>query len=327
MANDLFIWYGLGDGTKTNVQDGRNWVNAAGTPYGEARYPGSDAGKYDEMLFSGALGSGASSPTTGLDLSAKEELASLLVEQSYDGDVGTTANPLIVKVQHDTSPGYQDSKVVIDGMSIGNNSDATGIVHLKGATGATYGLRRVSVVNAAKAGLSLDGKIDVCHILRGLVVLKANINVLTELFVGYVSAQPTDVKLTIPDDGTVSLPSEIVCAGGQVTNGQAFTTVEFYGGTWTHEKGGVGTALIRGGSWIWEEGDIDYIYVHSGLLDGSGSSDGGRQFKELHVYPSGRADLRNDLHNNAVAEGGFIQNWGGKIDFSVGQKLMPLPSP
>ena len=317
MPNDLFIWYGKGGVDNTDWQDGLNWKKSDGDQYGAARWPGSDAGLYDDVLFSGALASGASAPN-GVDLSGEIELAGFRVEKDYNSAIGELGTPITLKVQHDTSPGYPDSKVIIDGMS-------TTLINLKGATGATYGLRRVTVLNAAGFGLILDGKIDVLHLLKGLGTFQPNINIMTKLFIGFVAAQPRDVNLTIPGDDTVSLPSEITCAGGQVTNSQAFSILNFYGGSWTHAAGDIVTLMQRGGTFYYQEGDIDYIHVHGGLFDARRPSNAGRTIKELHVYPNGRADLRNDLHNNTVAKGGFIQNWGGQIDFSVGQKFMPKP--
>lgn len=314
--NDIFWW---GGATDDDWKEGTNWKDEAGTPYGAARWPGSDAGLYDEAIFSGPLGSGCDSPV-GIDLSGETELSSFLVEETYDGDIGQSGTPIILKVQHDSSAGVEDSKVVIDGRSVN-------LIHLKGAPGATYGLRRVLVKNAANSGISLDGKIGTLELLRGVVVFKANIEIVTRLFIGFVAAQQTDVRLTIPSDSSVSLPSEITCAGGQITNSQPFTTLNFYGGSWTHLAGAIGTLLEKGGKFKWNEGNITIIHVHGGVLDATDPSEAGRTFRELHVYPNGKADLRNDLFNNVVEEGGSIQNWGGEILFSDGQKLLPLPSP
>jgi hypothetical protein len=158
------------------------------------------------------------------------------------------------------------------------------------------------------------------------VGLKANVEILTDLFVGFIAQAASDVVLTIPSDDTISLPSTINVSGGQISNGQPFTTINFYGGSWVHSVAGATTRLNQhGGTFDWQKGEITYIHAHSGLLDAAAPCDEGRDLTELHVYPNAVADLRNALRNNRIAEGGFIQNWGGTLKLTPGQKMMLIP--
>jgi len=318
----LFRWRGT---TNTVFSTDSNWVDEDGVAYGAGRYPGSVALTYDDVMLDVAVTNGCAT-AAGYDAVAAvdEMLRSFSVAPAYDKAVGqNAANPIDIEVAHDTDPQTEDSEVIIEG-------DNAGDIFLCG--GGTDGLLRVTV-NNMKSGstLYLDEKVGTLRCMRGTVVLDAAINVATEFTIGYVNSQSTDANVTIPSGATI--PATVNCNGGQITCYLAITTLYLTGGTWTQTVDGANNygdvaALHMSGNkpnFRWYAGDIALADVYAGELDGSQPCAFGREFTIIKVYPGGKVNLADDLQNNTVAEGGYIQYFGGEVDWGMGQKLLPIP--
>ncbi|MHC4622039.1 MAG: hypothetical protein ACYTEQ_30225, partial [Planctomycetota bacterium] len=93
------------------------------------------------------------------------------------------------------------------------------------------------------------------------------------------------------------------------------------------ESGNVTTLTLGGQSpkFDWSDGNIATANIYEGKVDGSTPSAVGREFTVLRVHPNGSVDLSDDLQNNTVAEGGYIEYLGGEVKFGLGQKLLPIP--
>ena len=316
----LFRWRGDGAGVGTDFDDGRNWVDEDGVAsYAQARYPGSILLTYDDVILDVAVTNGCAT-AAGYDAptAVDEMLRSFSVAPDYDKAVGQNlANPIDIEVAHDTDAQTEDCEVIIEG-------DNAGDIFLCG--GGTDGLLRVTV-NNMKSGsyLYLDEKVGTLRCMKGAVVLDAGIVIATEFTIGYINSQSTD--------STVTIPATVTANGGQITCYIDITTLYQTGGTWTqgidgsNNYGNVTTLHMSGNkpSFRWYAGDIALADVYSGKLDGSQPCAFGREFTVINVYPGGIADLSDDLQNNTVAEGGYIQYFGGEVKFGMGQKLLPIP--
>jgi hypothetical protein len=321
----LFRWRGDGAGVGTDFDDGRNWVDEGGVAYAQARYPGSVASTYDDVILDAAVTNGCAT-AAGYDAvgAADEILRSFSVAPAYDKAVGQNiANPIDIEIAHDTDPQTEDSEVIIEG-------DNAGDIFLCG--GGTSGLLRLTVVNLQSGSiLYLDEGVGTCRILKGAVTLDAGVNIATELTINYITSQTTDATVIIPSGATI--PATVYSNGGQVTCYRAVTTLYLRGGTWSqgvdgsNNYGDITTLHMSGNSpkLAWLAGDIGAADVYAGILDGSEPCAFGREFTTIAVHPDGRLDLSDDLQNNTVAEGGYIQYFGGEVNFGRGQKLLPIP--
>lgn len=314
----LFRWYGDGAGVKTDWDDGRNWRNGAGAFYAAGVYPGVVPGQYDDVIFDTAL-TGTMESVAGYDApgAGEEVLASFRVGPDYDGDIGSLGAFLDIEVSHDTDAEIADSVVNIDGEECGD-------IFLDG--GGTYGLRRVTVT-ASKGTTSIIGKAGAVSLQKGIVVLGGSVSVLTisdSFYVGYQYNPRSDVTLTIND--TVTLPSSITVTGGIVENNVAITTLILRGGNWTQVAGDITNLyLYNVANFLWDAGDIGYMEIHGGSVNATSDSSVGREFTIAKVYQNGTLDLRNDLGNNTVAQGGYIEIHDGTVNFNYGQKVLPIP--
>jgi len=322
----LFRWRGDGAGNKFDFDDGRNWHDETGTPYAAARYPGSIALTYDDVIFDEALGAAADDPAGYDAVTAGDTmLRSFIVAPAYgkgtsavNGDIGTNIGaPIDIEIAHDTDPKTEDSEVIIEG-------DNCGDIFLCG--GGVDGLLRVTVRNLKSSStLYLDEKIGILRILKGPTTLDAAAIVATEFTIGYVTSQPTDAVVIIPAGTT--LPATINCYGGRTTCSIGLTTLNMQGGKWTQNAGNAANIRLGGNSpkFEWLNGDIAYAEVYAGILDGNQPSAVGREIGVFKVYPDGKIDLSDDLQNNTIAVGGYIQNFGGTIAFGHGQKVLLIP--
>ena len=294
---DIFRWVGLGAGTKTNWQDGRNWEDENGSPYTQARYPGSNTGLYDEVNIDTALADGASSPTTSCDLSAKEALSVLRIGPDFDGTVGASAGYL---------------KAAIATCRIESKLSAE--VYLKGI-GA--GISDLIVTDAG--GLYPDGALGNTVLLRGTVALGAS-----TIFGGgatfklsYISSPGSDVTLDIPS--AVTLPDEIVMEGGNITCAAPFDLLKQSDGIWTQTAGDFSEVEQSAGIFNWQGGNVTLAQV-SGSFDASIGVKA-RTVGILVVGPSATANLNNGL-SGTITISEYVETWGGIIRWNPGDKIV-----
>ena len=312
----LFRWTGA---TSTAWNTDSNWQDGGGTPYGAGRYPGSVASTYDDVLFDTAV----TNSVAGYDApgAGDEVLASFRIAPAYDGSIGTWAGTvhLDIEVSHDSDDQMPDSVVNIDA----ENAD---FILLDG--GGTYGLRRVNVTASAGGLLNFKGKIGSAHFQKATGIVLSDIApacvISDSLNVGYITNPTSDVTLVI--EAGVTLPSTITVTGGTITNNVGITTLYLSGGSWAQNAGDI-TNLYQYGtaSFTWNAGNIDYAEIHGGSLNARNDSSVGRDFEVIKVYQNGTLDLQNDIANNTVTQGGYIQVFGGTLEFNYGQKLLPIP--
>lgn len=300
----LFIWEGLSAGTKTNAQDGRNWKNELGTAYGETRYPGSLTGTYDDVFFDRALATGASSPTTSCDFSAKELLRSVIAGAAFNGAIGATG-------------GYFHCKC--SEMALDLAAALTSYIKGEATTGIT-GLRVIG--GKAATILNLDGKITSPSFQKhgGTINILAGATIVTLLDVGYISNPSIDINNLIIISGA-TLPANVQHRGGSITNYNAIATLlTSSGGIWNQEAGNLAAIEIRGGSLYWNDGNITGdTKVYSGGLFANNSVKF-RRMADLYVWQAGIVDLNNGVGNIIIT--GKITNYGsGSVDLPAGSEI------
>lgn len=302
----IFRWRGTGAGTKTDWDDGRNWIDLYGNPYGQAVYPGT--GSTDAAWFDAALGAG-SSPSTNLDRSADTPLIGLVVGNEYDGSLGTSGNAL--KFDMATS---NYAECLLDA------TDATNI-YLNGE--GTNGILRLQVINCAPT-LNLSGKLGTVELLKGTdVEYSASVSACTSLAIGFRSARTSDCVVDIASSST--LPSSVRCHGGTVTCGQAVTTLFLSGGEWTQTTGDITTLDMDGGTFYWGHdepttivaGNITTARIKRGTLDASLNLQS-RTITLAAIYAAGRLILTNGLGTAEVTE---YELHGGAIEWDLGTRL------
>lgn len=296
MANRYFYWTGNGAGTKTNWCDGRNWNDGAGSPYAEDNYPSSSAEDTDYVYFNAPLASGASSPETNVDLSAKNPIAALTVTSDYDGHIATAAQFLKVKIP--------TGDLIFDGSGSAENSYIFGE--------ATSKIAKIKLLGGS---VYLAGKIVSLEALRAIINIENATTIETSMLVGYLTAQTGDVVLTIGSGCT--LPSSVIVTGGNTTCNSAVTTLDIRGGTWI-QNGAITTANVTTGTLDWRSGTITTANIYSGTVTAA-SSNIARTITKAVLYPNGTLNLNNRQNNIAV--GDYIQTYGGSLILGSGQKV------
>lgn len=296
-----FIWEGNGAGTKTDMQDGRNWIDRSGTKYAQALYPGATAGVNDELLFLNALGS-YSAPSTNTDFSAKVAFKSVTVGEAYNSTLGLVASDFKFDM-------IASGSVVID-------AQAASDLYLYGS--GSYGITGLRLLGGPISGkkLYLDGKITDPVLLKGTAQIEATATVVNSLTAAFVSSPLTDLTLTIVKGAT--LPTTVTHLGGNVYNSNAITNLNSSGGTWNQLEGAITTLTGTGSTIPWTDGNITTALVYSGKLDGSGSAKV-RHIGMLKVYGSASANL--DPGADCIYVGSYTQMFGGTIKWPQGQKL------
>ena len=284
-AADTFRWRGNGAGTKSALNDGRNWVDATGAAHIQDHYPfydaeGAHAGNVDgdSVLFDAAITAPALA-LAGYDASALGDGAALKVLSAYNTTIASSGAKLLFDMQ-------VAGQVIVDAENAGD-------MYLKGAGANGIGL--VQVINT-KGGstpsvLYLDGDIDRLRALKGKINLQATCVISTELNIGYLTARNSDVNLTITAGAT--LPAIIDMSGGTITNNVAITTLRMSDGLWTNAAGAITTAKLTGGHFYWNEGAIATAYVEGiAYLDGSGSVTP-RTLALCYLGANGRLNINN----------------------------------
>ncbi len=312
----IFRWRGNGAGTKSDLNDGRNWVNDAGAAHAQARYPGSVPGTEDDVYFDAAVtGSSSLACTTKCDQSnttdypaGAEVWASLHVSSAYNGDLGASSKYLKAKIR----------EVYIEGSSSAS-------VHFyiagwnPGAGAFQDGISRMTVREALD--LRLDGKIVELVPLKGIINCASGMEIESSLNVGYISDPAADVVMVL--NSGMTLPASIGGAGGDITNYNAVTTLDFGAGTWSQQAGDVTTVRQRGGTFRWNGGNITTLQLFGGDATAAGSVLA-RRLGNAEVYPGATLTLDNGQRNILVT--GRIRNYGGTVVWPSGGDIAPCPT-
>ena len=287
MAAADFYWRGNGAGTKSAWADGRNWVNAAGAPYAQARYPGSSAGDHDGVYFDAALSTGAAS-MAGYDASALVYLSKFAVGPLYDGTVGDATTPVTLPVTVTT--------VRIVGLR------SPGIYLSTSGSGAVLYMHEAN-------SLTLAGTWSTVYLFRGLCSVSAGAQ-LNNVYIGYVSNVLGDVRLTIAAGVSMPAPGAYFqVMGGTTACAASVSAMSINAGQWT-QTGDISALWMHGAcKYIWADGSLDTAKVFAGLFDASGYSTP-RVYVAIDVYPAGTVNLNNGLGN---ITGSTLTNYGGTI--------------
>lgn len=281
-----FIWQGNGAGTKSDVDDGRNWINEAGAAYLQARYPGSEAGIADEVLFINALGVGAASPAA-YDGSSDEPLQSLVVGPAYNGDIGSAGSPVWF---------------CVDQASICATAAGTLVLKL-GAFSMGVIDEPANVIITDGSDIALDGYMSECRIMKGNVAIAATATI-QAFYVQYLTAIATDAVATIAEGATLGGTGGIVeQMGGVVTcyvSDSAAFDIRQSAGMWT-QYGDVRQLLMFGSSTFnWIEGNITTAILCGAATFSGASGADPRYVGNLTTSPACTVDLDNNLNNIRV---------------------------
>lgn len=301
----IFRWRGNGAGTKTDMNDGRNWIDEAGTAYGQTRYPGSESGTEDDVFFDAAVTNGCTTKTDHSNAtdyaSGAEILRSVRVSAAYDNALGASGKYFKTKCREMVFEGTNCTAAYVAGWT----------------TGYSAGIGKLTVTDAV--ALSLDGTISNPVFLKGVITCAADTTVIaTSLTIGYVTSQTTDVTLTLRSGMT--LPSTVNVSGGAISNSNAVTTLNIAGGAWTQSSGALTTLTVSSGTVYWDDGNITTLYLYGGDVDASGGA-APRRIGTAYVYPSGTLNINNGQDNILVTT--YVQNYGGTTIFSEGYTEAP----
>jgi hypothetical protein len=300
-----FHWRGNGAGTKTDLNDGRNWVGPdLTTSYLQARYPGSLTGIEDDVYVDVAVTNGCITKcdqSNVTDYAAGAEIwRSLHVSSAYNKDIGAAAKFLKAKIR----------EVVIEGTAAPN-------IYLAGwTTGYTPGLGSLSI--SGGANVQLAGSITDPVFLKGTIVCAASMSVLNSLTVGYVENALTDVTLTL--GAGMTLPSTINIAGGVIFNSNALASLDFAAGEWTQSAGDLTAIVQKGGTINWNAGNIGSLVQYGGIATAAGDP-GAKRIGTAVVYQGASLNLDNGQNNILVT--GYIRNYGGAITTPKGYDIAP----
>lgn len=301
MAAGLFRWRGNGAGTKSAWADGRNWVNASGAAYLQARYPGSLTEDLDEVVFDAPLGVGALSPA-GADMSAAEDLLSLTVGPDYDGSLASAGVPLefrarAVNLQANSAKGIylRGAATNVSGMDVRGGGAA---LEIGGAWGAPVRLFRAK--NAIVKS-SAD--------LFGLSIL-------------YENTRSNDVILTIEAGAQVTTEG-ITQMGGIVTCLEPAALLTVGGGRFIMRGGGT-LVTVEGGVLEWAAGNLDgNLAITGGRVDASTGATA-RTYRRVELFAGGSLDIDNGLRNitsDGDSSAGIFWYRGGTLVVPSGSKV------
>lgn len=301
MAAGLFRWRGNGAGTKSAWNDGRNWINAAGTAYAQSRYPGSSSTDLDEVVFDAPLGVGALS-VAGADLTTAEDLLSLTVGPEYDGSIGTAGVPLLFRTRW---------------ASLQANS-AKGI-YLRGAATNVGGMD----VHGGGASLEIGGEwgapVRLFRAKNSLVKSNAS---LFGLHVLYENTRSNDVILTIEAGAQVTTEG-ITQMGGIVTCLEPAALLTLGGGRFVMRAGGT-LVNVEGGVLEWAAGNLDgNLSITGGRVDASTGAQA-RTYRRIELFAGGSLDIDNGLRNitsDGDSSAGIYWFRGGSLVVPSGSKV------
>jgi len=295
----IFRWRGA---QSTSMHDGRNYINEAGTAYGETVYPGATVANVDEIIFDAAITTYA--PTTLCDFTSDEIIKSLTVGETFASDIGATGGYLIAEI----------NSVRIDAPAAGN-------IYLKGiGTNGLSGIMQFGGPASTKKAY-FDGKLTSPQWFKGIININAGATIVTGALFGYVSSINSDLTGTIAANAT--LPATITQTGGSIVNSNAFTTLNQSGGTWTQLLGDITTINGGAGNVVWTGGNITTAVMVAGYLDGSGSQIS-RRIGNVTLFASASMNLDNGVGNIVMT--GKLTNYGGAMIWPTGIDLGIIPT-
>jgi hypothetical protein len=305
----FFRWQGNGAGTKTDWDDGRNWLDAAGAAYGAARYPGSVVAIHDDVMYDTALGGGALS-TAGYDAvtAGDESLNSFRVGPDYNGGIGIAGAGGQVRIN-------------VPELYIQNATG--GDMYIEGGTLGT-GLERVLALGTkATSHLYLDGHIGDTWIEKGNVVFDASAIFAADatITVRYQSGILTDAVVGIPAAVTMPTTGLIFIFGGTITCDASLYELYVYNGKWT-QANDMSKLGMTGGVVDWTSGDITAAVLEGGKLDGSNSPIP-RVLDSVFVFRGATLDLDNGVLDSIVI-GTVHEAWGGTTTWQPGDRLIQI---
>lgn len=285
MAAGLFRWRGDGAGTKSAWNDGRNWVDGAGTPYAQARYPGSSGGDNDSVELDVAI-SGTAQALAGYDTSGLVALASFVIGRSYDQPVGSSGNKLILNA----------TRVVVD-------ARASGDIYLQGG----------NITNLIVSDVKSDSMLYLSGSIRSLFALKGKITAentwasSNEVVVGYSGNITSDVTLTIPATGNA--PSNGILQYGGVLDISVAAGLTTAGGSAALRAGG-GAVVLLGNTPVvtWNAGNITSVAAWGGQFVASTAS--AATITTLKIGGSADVNLNNGTGNITVTNLAYL---GGRL--------------
>jgi hypothetical protein len=213
-------------------------------------YPGETALTYDDVYFDMELAGGEFS-CEGVS-ALTEELKSIYIGGTYNGTIGSAITPVEVDL-HTTQP----RSVIID-------AAAAGAIHIKGMSAGASLIHQLYVLSGT---VYLYGKIVSAYLLKGTVVFDAGINLTSQLWIGYITTQQSDVNLTIPAGAT--LPATINCNGGMIICNAVMTNLNLSAGTWV-QNGDLDTIYQTGGTYNMAN-SVTNAYIYGGTFDGRGT--------------------------------------------------------
>ena len=277
---------------RTAWNDGRNWVNAAGSAYIQATYPGSSAvAGADEVIFDAALGSTDGAPA-GYTLTTA--LAKLSVLPAYNQGIASALAPLVINAD----------AILIQATTAKD-------LYINTNTG---GFDKATVLDGKLTGVLEIGDLVA---LKGKLTLLSGSDVSNSLLVGYVTSQTGDMQVTIEDGCT--LPSEVKQYGGRVSCQSPVTLYTGTGGNWSQDAGAFTNLVMYAGAVLWNgTGKITEAYVYGGTFDCSGAQSA-RRIGKLHVFSGANVSLNSGTETVLIDE--YIDCEGGAIDFPVGAKI------
>jgi hypothetical protein len=283
----LFRWRGDGAGTKTDWNDGRNWIDATGAAYAVGIYPGSTVGTHDDALFDAAL-TGTQQAMTGYDGSALEKLLSLRVSANYDGVFGDVALPLTIPA----------TLAIVDAEAV------SGTAYLLGAM--------IDTLLVTAGTVNVQGDVLNAYFLKGTVTATCSWGLGGTLVVGYETLA-SDATLTIPA-GTGCVPVEPVRVfSGALVSGVDIPQLLLSAGTASLGAGCSVEAVVTGGILTWAGGDMDTCTLFGGSLATTVRTP--QTVSVLTVAKGATANLDNGVGNITVTDS---LNLGGTIVYAVG---------
>lgn len=287
-----FRWRGNGAGTASAYNDGRNWVDSAGSAYIQARYPGSVTGVGDDVVLDQALGEDASG-IAGYDGSSNVTLRSFIVGAAYDGTIGSA-----------------DTWLKINADSVSINAESAQNIYIEGASG--LGLEKLSVQSAT--GLYVKGIVTGADITSGTVDFAASSSCAGSLTIGVGAGGGPAVTL----NSGMSLPAVIYQHGGSVTNYNDVVTLNLTNGTWTQAQGDITALRTNGGTCYWNAGNITTANLISGGLDASGSVKS-RRVNAVYLYPNATFSMNDKVGSVKITD--RIYHYGGTLRVAPNTEL------
>lgn len=280
MARTAVTWTWTG-GTNTVYTTTANW-SASGS-VGASDYPGKDgAGTIDgdTVILAGAVTNGCA--TAAGFAGGVGKLVKFIITDSYTKGVGQdAAHPLVIDMAGDGT-----GEVFIEGTLADN-------MFISGAATNYIGIVTMLDLQVGKL-LTLGGKVATLNLMKGQITTQATAIISSAINVGYVTNETIDATLILTAlSGGGSLPANINCQGGTITNNVAFSGIVTIGkAKWTNAAGAIGTLNQYGGQFIWNAAAITTANIFSGAFVCS-SGTAARVCTNLYQYTPASVDTND----------------------------------